>query len=96
MNKKLIRLTESDLHRIVRKSVNRLLKEGYDIPEFQVNVSETVNGDSIAWVSRYSPDGYIGMTIDTQYSDGADTTDWCVFSGSKEECDNCAFEMNNK
>lgn len=29
MNKKLIRLTESDLHRIVKKSVNRILKEGY-------------------------------------------------------------------
>lgn len=28
MNKKLIRLTESDLRRIVKKSVNRLLKEG--------------------------------------------------------------------
>ena len=28
MNKKLIRLTESDLHRIVKKSVNKVLKEG--------------------------------------------------------------------
>ena len=27
MNKKLIRLTESDLHRIVSESVNRILKE---------------------------------------------------------------------
>ena len=27
MNKKLIRLTESDLHRIVKKSVNKILKE---------------------------------------------------------------------
>ena len=27
MNKKLIRLTESDLHRIVKESVNRILKE---------------------------------------------------------------------
>ena len=27
MNKKLIRLTESDLHRIVRKSVNKILRE---------------------------------------------------------------------
>ena len=27
MNKKLIRLTESDLHRIVRESVNKVLKE---------------------------------------------------------------------
>ena len=28
MDKKLIRLTESDLHRIVKESVNRILKEG--------------------------------------------------------------------
>ena len=32
MNKKLIRLTESDLHRIVRMSVNKILRESeYDI-----------------------------------------------------------------
>ena len=30
MNKKLIRLTESDLHRIVKESVNRILKEAND------------------------------------------------------------------
>ena len=29
MNKKLIRLTESDLRRIVKESVNRILKEAY-------------------------------------------------------------------
>lgn len=28
MNKKLIKLTESDLHKIVKKSVNKLLNEG--------------------------------------------------------------------
>ena len=30
VNKKLIRLTESDLHRIVKESVNRVLKEGHN------------------------------------------------------------------
>lgn len=29
MNKKLIRLTESDLHKIVKRSVNKILKENY-------------------------------------------------------------------
>ena len=29
MNKKLIRLTESDIHRIVKESVSRILKEAY-------------------------------------------------------------------
>ena len=30
MNKKLIRLTESDLHRIVKRSVNKVLRESYN------------------------------------------------------------------
>ena len=30
MNKKLIRLTESDLHKIVRTSINKILKESLD------------------------------------------------------------------
>ena len=36
MNKKLIRLTESDLHRIVKESVNRILREA----EYDVNSDE--------------------------------------------------------
>ena len=40
MNKKLLRLTESDLHRIVLESVNKLLKEDvdYGIPPYTVVV----------------------------------------------------------
>ena len=30
MNKKLIRLTESDLHKIVKRSVNKVLRESYN------------------------------------------------------------------
>lgn len=33
MDKKIIRLTESDLHRIVKESVNRALKEYHDIDD---------------------------------------------------------------
>ena len=34
-NKQVIRLTESDLHRIIKESVNRILREGYNpSPEF--------------------------------------------------------------
>ena len=40
MNKKLIRLTESDLHRIVKKSVNRILKESFDDDEIARLVKE--------------------------------------------------------
>ena len=35
MNKKLIRLTESDLHRIVKQSVKKVIKEGYE-DRFQI------------------------------------------------------------
>ena len=63
---------------------------------YQVNVSERVNGETIAWVSRFSEDGYQGKLTDTVYHDGgADTTDWCVYTGSEEECENHALEINN-
>ena len=39
MNKKLIRLTESDLHRIVKESVNRILKEDDSTPNIYNNRS---------------------------------------------------------
>ena len=50
MNKKLIRLTEGDLHRIVKESVNRILREnddydrmnryfnGYDMNDYHVTM----------------------------------------------------------
>ena len=34
MDKKLIRLTESDLHRMVKEAVERILKEGEDFPDY--------------------------------------------------------------
>ena len=50
MNKKLIRLTESDLHRIVKESVNRILKEGeYNFASGTGNYD--VNSDE--WKTNY-------------------------------------------
>ena len=47
MNKKLIRLTESDLHRIVKESVNKILTEVLDttdsIKSFYNNKGEKLN-----------------------------------------------------
>ena len=40
MNKKVIRLTESDLHRIVKESVNRILKE-YDLSTKQGQIDSS-------------------------------------------------------
>ena len=46
MNKKLIRLTESDLHRIVKRSVKRMLREGMYYDEFQ-SVREMLGDEQI-------------------------------------------------
>ena len=48
MNKKLIRLTESDLHRIVRESVNKVLREaeGYNWKKYENNPERTKRDDN--------------------------------------------------
>ena len=47
MNRKLIRLTESDLHRIIKESVKKIIREWDDIPKFIIrNVS--VNGNDMS------------------------------------------------
>lgn len=43
MSKKLIKLTESDLHRIVKQSVNKILKEGVgDNAYLQQNIQQAI------------------------------------------------------
>lgn len=54
---------------------------------YQVNVSESVDGDITPWISEWSNDGYVGKLVDTTYLDGSDTTDWCVFVGTRSECE---------
>ena len=53
----------------------------------QVNLTEKVTGESYYWVSQYDINGYVGKLTDTVYTDGADTTDWCLFVGTEEECE---------
>ena len=53
---------------------------------FQVNVSTDVDGNKEAWMSKYSPDGYIGRLTDTVYSDGSSYTDWAEYVGIEAEC----------
>ena len=50
MNKKLIRLTESDLHRIVKESVNRILSEHKPL---------YTNGDREIPLGSHSQDAYV-------------------------------------
>lgn len=54
---------------------------------YQVNVSESVDGDVTPWISEWFEDGYVGRLVDTTYLDGSDTTDWCVFVGTRSECE---------
>lgn len=49
MKKKLIRLTESDLHRIVKESVNRVVKEAYKIDD-EIDLSEMKDRGSIPYI----------------------------------------------
>lgn len=53
----------------------------------QVNVSTNVDGEVTAWISQHLADGYVGVLVDTQYMDGCDTTNWCVFAGTRQECE---------
>lgn len=55
--------------------------------EYQVNVSTSVDGEVTAWISQHSADGYVGVLVDAQYMDGCGTTDWCVFAGTRQECE---------
>lgn len=55
--------------------------------EYQVNVSTSVDNEVTAWISRHSAGGYVGVLVDTQYMDGCDTTNWCVFAGTRQECE---------
>ena len=54
---------------------------------YQVNVSTSVDDEVTAWIGEWSADGYVGRLIDTQYMDGCDETNWCVFVGTRRECE---------
>lgn len=60
--------------------------------EYQVNVSTSVDNEVTAWISQHSADGYVGVLVDTQYTDGCDTTNWCVFTGTYQECESYIAE----
>ena len=81
MNKKLIRLTESDLHKIVKESVDRILKESYDIVEpycfetdreeqwYQVGYNQGLDY-AIEWLKDHINDYLVkGRDIDLMFDD---------------------------
>ena len=83
MNKRLIRLTESDLHRIVKESVKKVLKEGglyAPIPQDnsekcwsvwvgggEVNDYPLTRMQAERLAQEYMTDGYDDVAIDKSY-----------------------------
>lgn len=79
--KKLIRLTENDLHKIVKKSVNNILKEAYDVVEpycfetdkeeqwYQVGYNQGLD-NAIEWLKNHINDYIVkGRDIDLMFDD---------------------------
>jgi hypothetical protein len=71
MNKKLIRLTESDLHMIVKESVNRILRESTDYAEVRSDYYDEERGATAidAW-KLYRDSDNDGETVAYVYDDG--------------------------
>lgn len=76
MNKKIIKLTESDLHKIVKESVNRVIKEGYgDYPEIYdkiQSIKEYMGADNLVERMSYFlySEGLIDKFEEYLYSSG--------------------------
>ena len=58
MNKKLIRLTENDLHKIVKESVNKILKEWWDEDGDWVNDDDGDYGEELDTEGKLTPNKY--------------------------------------
>ena len=82
MNKKLIRLTESDLHKIVKESVKRILRESniprYEQPVFidcsspndadvSVEIGFSDYSSSLFYVGECGTDGYAALEAVVEY-----------------------------
>ena len=80
MNKKLIRLTESDLHRIVKRSVNKILREA---SEKDAELAQSMRDNGIT-PAQYYEDAY-----DDPYNDG----NYPEYEPSEEEMDKYDTEM---
>lgn len=59
MNKKFIRLTESDLHRIVKESINRVINEGAGNTSFDRAIPEVI--DFLSELARRLDNGLLGV-----------------------------------
>lgn len=62
---------------------------------YQVNICEKVNGEKYANVTSFGEDGYKGVTIDCTYEDGCDQTNWGVYAGTLEACNEVKNILNS-
>ena len=53
----------------------------------KVNRHVSVDGDVTFTITNWSEDGYVGWLTDTVYENGSDSTYWCEFVGTQEECE---------
>ena len=53
---------------------------------FQVNIVRSLREGERYTITRHSANGHVGITIGMAYQDGYDCTDWCLFIGTWEEC----------
>ena len=85
MNKKLIRLTEGDLHKIVKESVNRVLKENTYNNEYEVDFTFFISlgYDKTEYKESISKKDNLLDLLDTMpeivnYEVENDGEDWCI------------------
>jgi hypothetical protein len=62
---------------------------------YQVNVTYNY-GEVYAWISLWCADGYVGRLIDNVAMDDCKETNWCVFAGTQEECEQWIKENDPK
>ena len=80
MNKKIIRLTESDLHRIVKESVNRILKE-----------STFPTDDEYAQMGKY----YVAADTNSEYFDDYNEAYRYAYNEAKKSYENDGYNMED-
>lgn len=81
MRKNIIRLTESDLHKIIKESVNRILKEGYyeDLHDYMGQSDEP---DYCPYCDSYNIENVGGLP------------NWAGGTGDKWRCNDCGEEFD--
>lgn len=96
MNKKHIRLTEGDLHRIIKESVKRILREQYEMPHFyridMIDQYDENNGYSVCIKSKddLGEDNVVDYAIKRGIIDKWDVKEYAI---NVEDITNDEYEL---